>query len=399
MGVSDNIIFLGAMYSDNQKGYFLKNSKRGYQFAAQNLQESYLDGLEKNEVNVKVLSFPPLSTYPAGCRIKRVESGPFVYNGRTLGYNLGYINLPFINHPSRKEAVSIIEEWIHNFTKPFYIVVYSLNRFLMSVAMEVKRHHSNIKLCIIIPDLLEYMGCNKYYKMLGLQKKDIKDIYQMLPCFDKYILLAESMASRLGIAKNDYSIIEGIYKEEKPPMFSKEKEIVILYTGGLSVRYGIPDLLEAFSHIKYDNYRLWLCGYGDAVSLINNFAEKDDRIKYWGQIPKEKVLELQKRATLLVNPRHSDEDFTKYSFPSKTMEYLASGTPMVMCHLRSIPIEYNNYLFYFEDETAEGMRKKLMEICEKPSKELKEYGKIAEDFIRAEKSSKVQLRKFLDFIR
>ena len=38
-----------------------------------------------------------------------------------------------------------------------------------------------------------------------------------------------------------------------------------------------------------------------------------------------------------VNPRQNNEEFTKYSFPSKTMEYLASGVPVVAYKLDGIP--------------------------------------------------------------
>mgnify|MGYP003303651866 CR=1 FL=1 len=44
---------------------------------------------------------------------------------------------------------------------------------------------------------------------------------------------------------------------------------------------------------------------------------------FTGKIDRSQVLALQRSATVLVNPRRNNEEYTKYSFPSKTMEYLA----------------------------------------------------------------------------
>ena len=37
-----------------------------------------------------------------------------------------------------------------------------------------------------------------------------------------------------------------------------------------------------------------------------------------------KIVKEEKKSTLLVNPRFTNEEYTKYSFPSKNMEYMAS---------------------------------------------------------------------------
>ena len=107
---------------------------------------------------------------------------------------------------------------------------------------------------------------------------------------------------------------------------------------------------------------------------------------------------LQKKATVLINPRHSADEYTKYSFPSKTMEYMASGTPTLMAHLASIPQEYESHLFFFDDESIEGMKKKIIEVCEKSQSELEIFGKAASKFILEEKNEMKQAKKIVDMI-
>ena len=74
-------------------------------------------------------------------------------------------------------------------------------------------------------------------------------------------------------------------------------------------------------------------------------------------------------ATLLINPRFSNEEYTKYSFPSKNMEYMASGTPILTTKLPGMPKEYYEYIYLFEEESIEGMKNKMsMKAIEKISK-------------------------------
>ena len=52
-----------------------------------------------------------------------------------------------------------------------------------------------------------------------------------------------------------------------------------------------------------------------------------------------------KEAKLLINLRNPEDKYTKYSFPSKTFEYMVSGTPFFTTKLEGIPSEYYNYLY------------------------------------------------------
>ena len=101
----------------------------------------------------------------------------------------------------------------------------------------------------------------------------------------------------------------------------------------MDTRFGIRDLIAAFNEIDDKEFSLWICGFGLDQPFVEVAAKNDSRIIYWGLVEQNRVFEMQQQATLLVNPRKGDAEFTKYSFPSKTMEYMASGTPTVMYKL------------------------------------------------------------------
>ena len=150
--------------------------------------------------------------------------------------------------------------------------------------------------------------------------------------------------------------------------------------------------------MKDQDARLWLFGSGDLVNEIEKYEEKDIRIKYFGVVPNEHVVKEQLKATLLVNPRPSMEEFTKYSFPSKNMEYMASGTPVLTTPLQGMPQEYNDYVYLFEDETVEGMSKTLARILIQDKRELYDKGISAKKFVMKEKNNVVQAGKIKELI-
>ena len=393
-----NILFLGCVYSETQKDLFLKNSHRGYQFAAQNLQESLIAGFVENEANLNVLTIPALSTYPQGYQSPKVGDADYIFKGKKLGKSFGYLNLPLINHANRKKVAAYIDDWYAGTEGKRVIFVYALLEQQMSIAIEAKQRHPDVKLCVIVPDLPRFMGCNKYYKMLGLQDKAICSINANLKQFDSLVVLAEPMVADLGMEEKPYTVVEGIYSGGFEKASEKYKEKVLLYTGGLYHRYGIDDLLEAFHRTSDSDLRLWLCGKGDAVSLIEEYQAKDERIVYKGTVAREEALAYQRAATALVNPRHSNEVFTRFSFPSKTIEYMASGTPCLMCHLESIPQEYDEYLLYFDDETVDGMSRKISEVAGMSAGLLSSLGEKASEFVKNNKTAICQVAKVIDFL-
>lgn len=397
-----NILFLSCAYSDLQKVKFQAKSKRGYQYAAQNFQEAMLDGFLKNsEVNLNVLSIPSLSTYPKGCRMILVKDKSFVFNKNQIGKSFGYVNLPLFNHLHQSRIDNYIDKWNERTSGNKCIIVYAMLRTQMQYAVAAKRRHPDIKLCLIVPDLPMYMNCNKYYKILGLQKCDIKAINTLLHSFDCYVVLAEPMIEQLKIEVKPYVVVEGIYSNNScaSDYIEKLPNKTIMYAGGIQTRYGVFDLIEAFHQIKKENYRLILCGPCFEMDKLNHYTSSDSRIEYRGLIPTDEVRVLQKKVTILVNPRHSTEDFTKYSFPSKTLEYMASGTPVLMCSLPSMPKEYKQYLYLFKDETIEGMKRMIEEVLSFKSSELISKGNAAKDFIHKNKNAEFQIKKILQLIK
>ena len=111
------------------------------------------------------------------------------------------------------------------------------------------------------------------------------------------------------------------------------------------------------------------------------------------------TMEKQLQAWALVNPRISNAEYVKYSFPSKTLECMASGTPLLTTRLAGMPKDYYPYVYLFEDETQEGFVKSLRKVFALSAEELHEFGVAAKAFAIEQKNNISQAQKFYDFLK
>lgn len=231
----------------------------------------------------------------------------------------------------------------------------------------------------------------------GKSKPSNKDLSRMQH-FDGYILLTHAMNALVNPQNKPYMIMEGIGAAELPEYKSaQERHRVILYTGALwKKNAGIECLVEGFLQAKLDNYELHFYGTGELVPWLEEIGRDNPSVKYMGCLTNEEIVCRQCESALLVNPRPSNQEFCKYSFPSKTIEYMASGTPMLTTKLPGIPQEYFNYCFTVEEETPNGFAVAL----DKALREGRD-GKIgvrAREFIKAEKSCSRQAKRIVSFL-
>lgn len=395
-------LFLGGVYPPQLYKRILTKSKRGFQSAADALQNALIEGLSLHNVGLNVLTAPFISSFPFGSSILFFKGSNYKHNLRIDSKSISFINLPVIKEFLIAESLSDeLLKWSKLDNNKKCIIVYSLQVNLLKAAIKAKLNDPDIIICSIIPDLPEYMNSNRIYSLLGLRARALKYIYDNLKNVDYYVLLSKFMIEKLDLSEERCVIMEGIYSKTEGDSFTSfdKEEKIILYTGSLDKKYGIDNLLQAFKMIKDKNYRLWICGDGSMKKEVEVLQIYDDRIIYYGLLSREKVLFMQKKATVLVNPRLPKGDYTKYSFPSKTMEYLASGTPVILYKLDGIPVEYFQFCFVPKDLTVNSLKEKIISVCEMSEYERTKFGRYAAAFIRKNKNPSVQTKKIINLIQ
>jgi glycosyltransferase involved in cell wall biosynthesis len=129
------------------------------------------------------------------------------------------------------------------------------------------------------------------------------------------------------------------------------------------------------------------------------YCKLDPRILYFGVVNNSTVVKRLEEALVLINPRPTTEEFTKFSFPSKNMEYMVSGTPLLTTKLPGMPVEYNEYVYLFEDESITGISKTLNFLLSKKDEELRSFGNKAKQFVLSKKSNVMQAKKIIVFLK
>jgi len=396
-------------FTPKERDNIIANSTGSIQFAADALQNSIIEGLSQNidPNDICITNLPYIGSYPKRYKKFNFQSSSQILtnrNGQAIKINgVSFNNLSGYKLYSRyincKHAIS---EWCKNEPDPNkYILIYAIHTPFIKACIKVKKKYPSLKIILIVPDLPEFMDDNKNIIKEFAHKCNEKILTKLYNQIDGYVLLSAYMTEKLPISYQKYTIVEGIYNPSDTPLIIQQKTNNtkdILYTGTLAKRYGIINLIKAFHAITDNNIRLIICGAGDGEAEIKQFAQKDNRIIFKGQLKREEILMLQTQSFLLVNPRTPEGEFTKYSFPSKTMEYLASGTPTLLYELPGIPNEYYHYCFHLKEISISALQQAIEGILSMDKNELKSIGERAKEFILNEKNPYKQCSKIIKLI-
>ena len=184
--------------------------------------------------------------------------------------------------------------------------------------------------------------------------------------------------------------------------FPSNNPRIILYSGGVHKEFGLDLLVLGFLEIQNivkENWELHIYGDGNYVEELIKIAKEHSQIKYYGVVSNKLIVDKQVESDLLVNPRPTHMEFTKYSFPSKIFEYMSSGRPLITTILPGMPSEYFEHIYPIIDETISGFSEALLFIMNKSSSELYLKGEKAQKFILEHKSNIVQASRLVKFIQ
>lgn len=351
------VIFLCGYFEKENENEIIKNSKTAIDYAANIFQDKLIEGLENNNYDFDIISAPFIGTYPKA--YKKIFFKGFKEKQSKCKY-VKFNNIWGVRNFSRTNSLKVsLKNFVELKDNEKLIIVYSAHTPLLSAAVYAKKKDPNIKICLIVPDLPQYMNLNvKKSALYKIGKKfDIRKFNKLNEVVDSYLLLTDAMKEKIDIHGMPCIVAEGIVSKNQIEMMSDitnlpQKENgckYIVYTGGMCERYGVKELVDSFILIKDDSLRLLLCGVGELSGYIEKLSEKDKRIIYKGQVTPEESLAWVKAGDILVNPRRGEEEYTKYSFPSKNIEYLLSGNPVVAYMLPSMNNIYKNFIVEIKD--------------------------------------------------
>jgi len=354
--------------------------------------------LRQADVNVTLLSSSPVSNYP---RMPRVlfRGSPITADG-VQGRSLGFVNLLGAKHVTRFlnclwSGTRALMRW-----NPRVLLIHGVHSPHLWFGV-IARWLVGVHAVVVLTDPPGVVLPSDGSISRILKSLDVLLVRSALRSMDGVIALTAPLAEDYA-PRAPHLVLEGISDtQSEQRRFAprhRSTDTTLLYAGGLSTSYGVDRLVEAVKGIDIPGLRLRTLGKGELAERINADAETDPRIVSTEFLPRADVLAAYQSADLLVQPRPVDQTFVRYSFPSKLLEYMASGTPVLTTRLSGIPDDYDGHVSWIDDDSAEGIRAAIVNALSASQDELVERGRAAAEFVRSTRSPAAQGRRMREFL-
>lgn len=402
-----NVLFLGGFYPPRLLEKIREASRGKIGLSNHNFEMSIVNGLMKHDdVDLKIVTMPKVYSFPHNNKTLYTKAESYYLQDRVPVKSVGFVNLLFFNKVSMTiSLICNLLRVVNSFRgKQIGVIVNTPNVFMASALFVAKfLSAKKVKTMLVIPDIPQMVS--QMDKMSLLKKVAVSMLnrlsMRLAERYDTYVLLTSNMQDFFK-KQLKFIVMEGIVNEDlqrEERHRNRGDKDIILYTGTLRGVFGILNLVEAFERGAFRNTELWICGSGEASTIIREKAAKNPNIVFWGLVDSKKALELQDEATILVNPRTSAGVFTKYSFPSKTMEYLQSGKVVIANKLPGMPDEYFNYIVVPENESIEALTKAIQKVLDMSTEQRELIGGKGKIFVQSQKNSYVQTGRMLELMR
>lgn len=390
------ILYLSALSSERLIADIHKKTGKNPGFAIQKFSRLLLEGFISNNVETTAFSVVP---YPYDIYKRLIlKDDTEVENGVTYKY-VPQVRIPLLS-----------SLWIVIYTF-FYTLIWGIrNKNDKAIVCDVLK----LSLCLgalfatkinrtkcvgVVTDMPNIILTSK---KVTLRERIVSCInMSFLTSFTHYVLLTEQMNEVVNPHNRPYVIMEGLC-ENSCLCSSNSRSLnngqrTMLFAGGVNERNGVETLVKAFIKSQVDA-KLIIYGDGEFANDLKAICKSHPGIDYRGSALNEEVVEEEYKASVLVNPRFSDQEFTKFSFPSKNIEYMASGTPLLATKLPGIPNEYYKYMFLLENESVDGYAESIKYVFSLTDDYLRLFGEAAQRFVLLEKNNVVQAKKIVEII-
>jgi len=391
---SKEILFIGFTINENEC-----NQHMGPAVSANRMQLGLLEELKKAYGDsLSIITILPIATFPTEKNIY-IKYSRIKILSHTYAIRVPFVNILFLKQLSQFHSVF------------FYTLVLILKRRIDTI-ITYNAHFETAKPALLaakitkckvvglIADVITTVPSHYTFFKRILRKWEIKSYRKTIPEFDGLIVLnkkvIDTFAPSLPYVLMDGGIrtseIDSVILNKAPKVENR-----ILYTGALEHYNGIEELIEAFGEVENKNLKLVICGTGKLKEYVKKKSFEHENISYLGIIDNKSARKLQEMSGLLINTRPVNLYATQLTFPSKLIEYMLSGTPVLTTLLNGITEDYHPYL-YFCGQTPSEITKEINYVMSLPADTRNEKGKRAREFILNNKTYGNHAKRIIPFI-
>lgn len=352
--------------------------------AANRWQAGLIKAINDKKVPTILLSHLPEPIWPRG---KFNPGSTYDLDSRFESYLVSYWNVPFLRSLSLRRAYM---EAFFNIVKkqgqPKAIISYNPTPFGVSTGLLAQKQYQIpwINICADSYDLDAQWS--QYPTDAKLANGHIFLSYQAFQScpFQKKLHLDGGVS----------------YLKFDPLTFQNKKSTdkkIILYTGMMSVWGGVSFLLKAFELIHDSAIELWICGHG-RNSDLETALKADSRIRFFGLVSESQLIDMSNKASVLINPRPSNISGNAMNFPSKILEYLSYGKPVISTWTPGLSPEYRDVLEVLKEETEECLARTIESVLNWSDNKIHENSVKIEKFLLKEKTWEHQAERLINWL-
>lgn len=339
---------------------------------------------------VSLISAAPATNYPHNSTL-------FFRSRRFRDGDIAGAQIPFVNYVGLKHATRFVSALVALFKpghkRPDAVLVHGVHSAFL-VAARIHQACTGVPAFALLTDPPSLRTAFDTRLSWTLKRVDRLFITTLLKGYKGVIVLAPALAE---LAPGVPSLhMEGIAPQTKGRERGTEETDRVLFAGGIRTENGVLALLDA-ANLPGRTWSLRIFGGGPQADEVAERSKGMEGVEFLGLIPQCDLASEYRRAAVLMNPRPTSPDFVRYSFPSKVMEYMASGTPLISTRLPTIPAAYEDFVLWC-DESPRQIRAAIDAAISMGAEERHALGSRARRFISSERGAGAQGSRMLRFL-
>ena len=245
----------------------------------------------------------------------------------------------------------------------------TINRSIVEAVYKIKKKYKRPVLGICTDSPSNISGTTRSYTLFLL--KHTKD-------YDGYLSLTDGLNNLFNPEGKPSYIFEGLVEDKKLPV-KEAKKPYIFFGGALMEKYGVYNLIEAFKELDNKDIELLICGHHGNVHKLTEAIDGRKNIKLLGLLPVSQVMEYEQAALCTVNPRPFSEDLDRFSIPSKTLEYMAMGRPVISVRNTILKNKFPDELIWIPSSSVKDIKEGIQKVLNMTEVERENFGEEAKN--------------------
>ncbi len=396
-----SVLFVGHLYPQHLESVILDQPFPPVQTQrfGEALMLALIEGFGKS---VQGLSVASLLDFPK-CKLLIAPKARWYFKESSLMTMLPFINLMGLKHLTRFVATFL-------FTLKWALQNRSSKRVIIMHGVQSCKIWGVLCACAFLPALtfsfltddlgLPMRWEGRFSRMI--RRIDVALMKQGLQRVSGILTMTQQLADRLAPGRpsliihaihNSYNSFTALPKRRK-----QDRTLTVGYFGGLYESYGVDLLLDIWELDNRHNQHLVIAGVGDLEARVKMVAARDIRVKYLGFLPPEELSGIYQDVDVLVNPRLTSSPIAALAFPSKLVEYLSTGKPVITTDLPVFDENFRRHLLIAKSDTPESLFHCIEEITLWSDEQYESWRIKSLDFLQNELSPLAQGQKIRYFV-